>query len=85
MKTVTTDYYGVPMWLMKEYLVKLGAVEGDGDTMTGQGWHARLRKAEPNRIGSLVVGGTTVEFQGDEAALDDLFDQLHWKTLRGGG
>ena len=79
------DYYGVPLWLMKEYLADLGAVEVAENVMQGQDWRAVVAKATPNRIGSLVVGGATVEFSGDEAALAALFTQLHKKTLRGGG
>lgn len=81
----THDYYGVPLWLMKDYLSQLGARETEGDVMVGDGWYATLRKAEPRRIGSLAVGGTTVAFTGDGAALDAMFAKLHWKTLRGGG
>jgi hypothetical protein len=79
------DYYGVPLWLMKEYLADLGGIEVAENVMAGQGWRAAVTKATPNRIGSLVVGGATVEFYGDEAALAALFAKLHMKTLRGGG
>jgi len=79
------NYYGVPLWLMKEYLVDLGAFEVEENLLVADGWQARVSKAEPNRIGSLVIGGATVEFSGDAAALEAMFKQLHWKTLRGGG
>lgn len=82
---IINDYYGVPLWLMKEYLLDLGADEITPDLMTGSGWRAALRKAEPRAIGSLRVGGVTAEFTGEPAALDALFGQLHVKTLRGGG
>lgn len=79
------DYYGVPLWLMKDYLASLGAVEDEENVMTAEGWQASVRKATPREIGSLRIGGTTVEFTGDAAALDAMFEKLHWKTLRGGG
>lgn len=79
------EYYGVPLWLMKEYLADLGGVETDENVMVADGWRAELSKAEPHRVGSLVIGGTAVEFLGDDAALSALFAKLHWKTLRGGG
>ena len=82
---VTHEYHGVPQWLMKEYLTDLGAAPVDNQTMAGDGWQAVISKAEPNRIGSLVVGGAAVEFTGPSAVLDALFAKLHWKTLRGGG
>ena len=46
---------------------------------------AIVRKAVPNHVGSLVIGGANVEFSGDEEALDAMFERLHWKTMRGGG
>lgn len=86
--SVTHDYYGVPDWLMQEYLTDLGASHapgGEGLALVADGWSARIRKAPLKRIGSLAVGGATVEFRGNPAALDALFAKLHWKTLRGGG
>lgn len=79
------DYHGIPLWLMKEYLVDLGAVETAENVLVADGWQARVSKAEPNRIGSLVIGGASVEFTGDTVALEAMFKRLHWKTLRGGG
>ena len=83
--TVEHDYYGVPLWLMKDYLRKVGGHETGEDTFAGPGWQAALRKAEPRRIGSLQVGGTTATFTGEEPVLQALFDQLFWKVQRGGG
>jgi hypothetical protein len=81
----THDYYGVPLWLMKEYLGQLGAHETAEDVMEAEGWRATLRKAAPRHIGSLTVGGTTATFSGNKQALAAMFERLHWKTLRGGG
>lgn len=81
----THDYYGVPDWLMKEYLTDLGAVEVEENVVATNGWRAVIRKAAPRHIKSLVVGGATVDFSGNEAALQEMFKKLHWKTLRGGG
>lgn len=79
------DYYCVPDWLMVEYLTDLGGVEEEKHVIRGEGWSATITKAEPKHIGSLVVGGATVEFSGDSETLEALFEKLHWKTLRGGG
>ena len=79
------DYYCVPLWLMKEYLADLGAVEKEGNVMVADGWRAVASKAERSRVGSLMIGGATVEFSGDEEALAQMFKKLHLKTQRGGG
>lgn len=81
----THDYYGVPLWLMKEYLEQLGAQDEGDDVLVAAGWRAQLRKADARRLGSLVIGGTTATFEGDAQALAAMFERLHWKTLRGGG
>ncbi len=77
--------FGVPLWLMKDYLADLGAVETEPDTMAADGWQGVVRKTEPYRIGSLVVGRIEVEFSGDAAMLETVLEKLHWKTMRGGG
>lgn len=77
--------YGVPDWVMKKYLRDLGSKEVAAGQMVGVGWTATIRKAKPQRIGSLEVGRIEVEFKGDEQAITTMLEQLHWKTLRGGG
>lgn len=77
--------YGIPVWLMKKYLADLGSTETAENVMTGEGWQAVVRKSEPARIGSLVVGRIEVELMGEPLLLRDLVEQLHWKTMRGGG
>lgn len=82
---LTHDYYGVPIWLLKDYLISLGAREVSENVMETEQWRAELHKATPKHIGSLVIGGATAIFTGDQAALDAMFEKLHWKTMRGGG
>ncbi len=79
------DYYGVPLWLMKEYLTQLGAAEVAENRFEAPGWQAELRPAPWRQLGSLRVGGTQAAFTGDAAALAQMFARLHWKTQRGGG
>ncbi len=77
--------YGVPLWLMKKYLMELGATETTANVMTGDGWRASVQKAEPFKIGSLVAGRINVEFSGEPDILAELVEKLHLKTMRGGG
>ncbi len=77
--------YGVPLWLMKEYLAELGAVEREENGMVADKWQAVVSKSEPFKIGSLVAGRIEVEFTGDEAILETVLEKLYWKTFRGGG
>ena len=77
--------YGVPLWLMKKYLTDLGATESEENVLMGNNWRAEVRRSEPVKIGSLVVGRIEVELSGDKEAIDHMLEKLHWKTLRGGG
>lgn len=77
--------YGIPLWVMKKYLVDLGAKEIEENVLAGDGWQAVVRKSEPARIGSLVVGRIEMDLSGDEQAVKAMLEKLHWKTLRGGG
>lgn len=79
------DYYGVPLWLLKDYLAQLDGVETSENVLEGEGWRAELSKAPVRHVGSLQVGGATAMFTGDPDALAALFKRLHWKTQRGGG
>lgn len=81
------DYYGVPVWLMKEYLVRLGAIAVEGTDAGGATFqkgdcHMRVSPAARKRIGSLEVGGATVEFSGVAGAIQAVLAELEWKTLR---
>ncbi len=77
------EYAGVPPWLMKSYLADLGATEENAEVMQWPtGCRAIVRQAEPRQIGSLVIGGSTVEFCGCQGKLESLIEELEWKTLR---
>lgn len=78
-------FNAIPLWLMKAYLVELGAAETEENVMTAAGWRAVVSKAEPFRLGSLTVGVTALDLSGDPAAIEVMLEKLHWKTLRGGG
>lgn len=75
---------GIPLWLLREYLVEAGGRATD-DGATGEGWTARLREIEDYRIGGLRVGQVRVEVEGTAEALDALEARLAPKLLRGGG
>lgn len=76
------DYYGVPLWLMKEYLERIGAAHLGGALFEKGECHMRLAPAKRKHIGSLEIGGATVEFTGRAGDIQEVLTQLEWKTLR---
>ncbi len=85
MELYVRDVRAVPLWLMREYLVGLGAVS-DGDNLVGDGWRARLLPLGTYRVGSLAVGEVRVEIEGDSDAVTRTASALDLRlSTRGGG
>lgn len=76
------DYYGVPVWLMKHYLLQLGAAPISDTLMQGQECWVEIFPAPPKHIGSLQLGGARVEFTGRAGSIQALLTRLEWMTLR---
>jgi hypothetical protein len=76
---------GIPLWLMREYLVELGGQQVADDAVNGEGWQAHLTKVEDFQIGSLRVGRVHLRVHGDAKALQTLRPALEKKLVRAGG
>lgn len=79
------DYYGVPVWLMKDYLVALGAEVIGANVLCFEGCRVELAPAPRKHVGSLEFGGSRVSFTGCAGKIQGVLDKLEWKTLRCGG
>ena len=77
---------GIPLWLMREYLVEDGGrAENDG-LVVGDGWSVQLEPMDDFRVGSLAVGQIRITMKGDsEADLARIRAILEPKLLRAGG
>ncbi len=80
-RTVT----GVPLWLLRAYLVDAGGAARDDHAVTGDGWHATLEQSDDHVIGSLRVGRVCVVVRGDDAAVTRVWSELAPRLLRAGG
>jgi len=77
---------GIPLWLMREYLVEDGGRAESDELVVGDGWSVRLEQLDDFRIGSLCVGQIRIEMRGDtEADLARIRAILEPKLLRAGG
>jgi hypothetical protein len=77
--------FGIPLWLMKDYLIELGATEKEDGILAADKWQVVMRKGKPIKVGSLVIGNVEVELSGDETSITGMLEKLYLKTLRGGG
>ena len=82
---IEREIHGVPLWLLRDYLVELGGETQGDNRVVGDGWVARFARIEPFRIGLLCVGRVRLELEGEEPVLDTLMPRLELKLMRGGG
>ena len=85
MKVVSHDIRGIPLWLLRDYLIDLGGVLQPDGTVLGPGWSGQLTRLADFQIGSLRVGEVRVEIRGEDEALEKLEIGLRPKLLRAGG
>lgn len=76
---------GIPLWLLEEYLVELGAERIEQGMVAGDGWTARLEQMPDFQLGSLRVGQLRLEVQASPEAWRTLQPALEKKLLRAGG
>lgn len=76
---------GIPLWLLRKYLVDIGAEEKGENLVIGRGWQASLSQMEDFQVGSLVVGQVRLELQADPEIWKELEPVLEKKLLRAGG
>jgi hypothetical protein len=82
---VETVIRGLPLWLLRDYLVQLGARPDADGTLRGPGWSASLAQAEDFAIGSLRVGQVSLRLEGAPEAVAAAQAALQPKLLRAGG
>jgi hypothetical protein len=76
---------GIPLWLLEEYLLELGAKRLQPGLVVGEGWTARLEQLPDFQLGSLQVGQLRLEVQATPDAWQALQPMLEKKLLRAGG
>ena len=85
MEVITRDIRGIPIWLLRDYLVDLGGVAEPDGRVVGLGWTAELTRLDDFQIGSLRVGQARLELRGEAAAVSQIERDLQPKLLRAGG
>jgi hypothetical protein len=83
--SATRETRGIPLWLLREYLVEGGGRAIDDHRMVGDGWEVRLTQLEDFAVGSLRVGRVRVDIDGDDAGVARLLAFLEPKLIRAGG
>lgn len=85
MAEITHELRGIPLWLLRDYLIDLGGQAESGAQVSGPGWQAQLTGLDDFRLGSLRVAQVRLELRGDSDVLAQLEQRLRPKLLRAGG
>lgn len=85
MDTHIHEIRGIPLWLLRDYLVDLGGVAQADGAVHGPGWRGTLVPMDDFRLGSLRVAAVRMELSGEPEALARLEGGLKYKLLRAGG
>lgn len=85
MPLIMHDMRGIPLWLLREYLVEMGGAATTEDEISGEGWRVRLTPLEPFRLGSLEVGQVRLEIEVEAEREAEFRERFAKKTLRAGG
>lgn len=83
--TLDEKLRGIPLWLVREYLLEMGARETADGRLAGDGWTVRLSQAEDFAVGSLRVGQVRLEVWGAPAVVEPFRAALGRRLMRGGG
>ena len=82
---MSREVRGIPLWLLREYLVELGGKAESDYAVAGNAWRVDLIQIEDYTIGSLSVGQVRLEFSGDADAVARIQELLEPKLVRAGG
>ncbi|HEX7973936.1 MAG TPA: DUF1952 domain-containing protein, partial [Anaerolineales bacterium] len=63
----TREVRGLPLWLLKTYLIEIGGHEDESGLIAGSGWGAILTQMDDFQIGSIRVGQVRLELEIEEA------------------
>jgi hypothetical protein len=79
------EYRSLPLWLAREYLIEVGGIAADDNTVSGNGWQAQLSIRDPVPIGALRIGLIQIVFDGGDEILPGVLTAFEKKAVRAGG
>jgi len=82
---VEREYHGVPLWVLRDYLIDQGGTMISKACIGGEGWSATFREGEPFKLGMLRFTTLHVDFEGDAVVLNRVLSTFDLKMLRAGG
>ena len=81
----TRQFRGISKRLAVTYLENLGGERVDDDRVEGDGWRADLSAETVQVAGSIELTEVTVDFEGEDEALEPVVEAFARKAIRAGG
>ncbi|MFQ3320606.1 MAG: hypothetical protein ACI80F_002692 [Natronomonas sp.] len=81
----TRSFRGISKRLAIQYLENLEGTKVDEGRVEGDGWVVTLSEQLVNPVGSIQLTEVTVEFEGDDSAVEPLIEDFARKAIRAGG
>ncbi len=84
-KTFDWEIRGIPLWLIRDYLLELGGQEEAPGLVKGIGWSVSLIQIGDYQIGSIRVGQVHLNLKARSDVFDTIHSALGKKLIRAGG
>lgn len=81
----TMLFGGVSLWLLREYLARLGASLVEEDVYNLKGARVCLGPGEPVKVGRMELPRVQVTVEADDALQTEIADTIRMLAMRGGG
>lgn len=76
---------GIPLWLIREYLVEMGGREISPNLIEGEGWMVTLNQMADYQIGSISIGQVQLTLEATTEVMKTIKPALEKKLIRAGG
>lgn len=83
--TFDWEVRGIPLWLIRDYLIELGGQEEEPGLVRGAGWSISLNQIADYQIGSIRVGQVQLNLEAAPEVSDSIRRALEKKLIRAGG
>ncbi len=84
-KTIDCEIRGIPLWLIRDYLLELGGQEEEPGLVKGVGWSISLEQIADYQIGSIKVGQVHLNLKARSEVFEPIRQAMEKKLIRAGG
>ncbi len=82
---VERNYRGVPLWVIRDYLIALGGTAESEMRVRGDGWIAVCCNDAPLTFDAIRFETVHIDFEGDAGVLQSILAAFDLKMTRPGG